>query len=41
MDHSFLDADVNELVRKLKVDERIALLGAPNWWNTNGMPYVL
>jgi Phosphatidylinositol-glycan biosynthesis class S protein len=37
MSHSFLDADVPDIVRKLKVDEKIALLGAPNWWNTTAI----
>ncbi|KDQ59402.1 glycoside hydrolase family 3 protein [Jaapia argillacea MUCL 33604] len=32
---SFLDASIPSLVRKLRVDEKIQLLGAPNWWNTN------
>ncbi|KAF8212521.1 glycoside hydrolase family 3 protein [Mycena galopus ATCC 62051] len=33
-DRSFLDADVAQLVRKLTTEEKISLLGAPNWWNT-------
>jgi len=37
-DRSFLTADVDELVAKLKTDEKIALLGAPNWWNTTSVP---
>lgn len=38
MSHSFLDASIPDVVRKLKVDEKISLLGAPNWWNTNAIP---
>ncbi|RXW21014.1 hypothetical protein EST38_g4842 [Candolleomyces aberdarensis] len=38
MNRSFLDASVEDLVKKLKVDEKIALLGAPNWWNTTSIP---
>jgi len=37
MSRSFLTADVHELVRKLNADEKIALLGAPNWWNTTSI----
>jgi hypothetical protein len=36
MDRSLLHADIDELLHKLTVDEKISLLGAPNWWNTNG-----
>lgn len=39
LDKSFLDVDVAEIVKKLKVDERVSLLGAPNWWNTTGERY--
>ncbi|EGN92018.1 glycoside hydrolase family 3 protein [Serpula lacrymans var. lacrymans S7.3] len=38
MSRSFLETPIDELVSKLKVDEKIALLGAPNWWNTNAIP---
>jgi beta-glucosidase len=38
LDRSFLEADIDELVLKLKTDEKIALLGAPNWWNTTSIP---
>jgi beta-glucosidase len=38
MSHPFLTADVSELVAKLKMDEKISLLGAPNWWNTTSIP---
>lgn len=31
----FLSADIDELVSKLTIEEKIRLLGAPNWWNTN------
>ncbi|KAL0071632.1 hypothetical protein AAF712_001489 [Marasmius tenuissimus] len=37
MDRSFLDADVQQLVKKLSLDEKISLLGAPNWWNTHSV----
>lgn len=37
MNRSFLTADISELAKKLKVDEKIALLGAPNWWNTTAI----
>lgn len=33
----FLSADVDELVDKLKLDERISLLSAPSWWSTNAI----
>ncbi|KAI0262966.1 glycoside hydrolase family 3 protein [Gloeopeniophorella convolvens] len=32
--HPFLDADVADVVKKLKLDEKIALLAGPDWWNT-------
>jgi hypothetical protein len=34
--NAFLTADVDELVNKLKLDERILLLSAPSWWSTHG-----
>ncbi|KAG6811171.1 hypothetical protein H0H92_008655 [Tricholoma furcatifolium] len=37
-DRSFLDAHIPDLVARLKVDEKISLLGAPNWWNTTAIP---
>ncbi|KAG7092213.1 hypothetical protein E1B28_008580 [Marasmius oreades] len=37
MDRSFLDADISELVKELSLDEKISLLGAPNWWNTQSV----
>ncbi|KAF8163026.1 beta-glucosidase [Crassisporium funariophilum] len=37
MSSSFLDASIPALVSKLKVEEKIALLGAPNWWNTTAI----
>ncbi|KAF8652748.1 hypothetical protein AX16_004245 [Volvariella volvacea WC 439] len=37
-DRPFLDASIPELVQQLKVDEKISLLGAPNWWNTTPIP---
>ncbi|KAF8758610.1 Glycoside hydrolase family 3 [Rhizoctonia solani] len=41
----FLHINVEELVSKLSQEEKIRLLGAPNWWNTNkidrlGVPSV-
>ncbi|THU99349.1 glycoside hydrolase family 3 protein [Dendrothele bispora CBS 962.96] len=36
--HSFLDASIPELVAKLTLDEKVSLLSAPNWWNTNAIP---
>ncbi|KAL0064465.1 hypothetical protein AAF712_008629 [Marasmius tenuissimus] len=37
MDRSLLDADVSQLVKELSLDEKISLLGAPNWWNTQSV----
>ncbi|GLB35269.1 putative glycosyl hydrolase 3 family protein [Lyophyllum shimeji] len=37
MDRSFLDASIPDLVAKLKVEEKISLLGAPSWWNTTAI----
>ncbi|KAI0928112.1 hypothetical protein AcW2_004230 [Taiwanofungus camphoratus] len=37
MSRSFLDASIPDLVRKLSTDEKILLLGAPNWWNTHAI----
>ncbi|KAJ7694074.1 glycoside hydrolase family 3 protein, partial [Mycena rosella] len=34
---SFLHADISDLVRKLTTNEKISLLGAPNWWNTSSI----
>lgn len=36
-DRSFLTADIPSIVKKLRNEEKIALLGAPNWWNTNAI----
>ena len=38
MDRSFLDADIPEIVSKLKADERALLLSGVNWWNTLAIP---
>ncbi len=38
MTQRFVDASIPDLVKRLKVDEKIALLGAPNWWNTTSVP---
>ncbi|KAG5635550.1 hypothetical protein H0H81_010897 [Sphagnurus paluster] len=37
MSHAFLDVSIPELVRGLRVEEKISLLGAPNWWNTTAI----
>jgi beta-glucosidase len=37
MSRSFLDASIPDLVEQLTVDEKISLLGAPNWWNTSAI----
>lgn len=38
MSHPFLTASIPDLVAQLKTDEKISLLGAPNWWNTTAIP---
>ena len=38
MAHPFLEASIPVLVKQLTTDEKISLLGAPNWWNTNKIP---
>jgi hypothetical protein len=35
---SFLQAHISEIVQKLTTNEKISLLGAPNWWNTTPIP---
>ncbi|KAK7043724.1 hypothetical protein VNI00_008336 [Paramarasmius palmivorus] len=45
MSRTFLDASIPELISKLTIEEKISLLGAPNWWNTTpierlGIPSV-
>lgn len=37
MSRSFLDASIPALLKDLQLDEKIKLLGAPNWWNTHGV----
>ncbi|KAH8928347.1 glycoside hydrolase family 3 protein [Atractiella rhizophila] len=37
-DRSFVDASIDEVLAKLTLKEKISLLGAPNWWNTNAIP---
>jgi beta-glucosidase len=37
MSYPFLNASIPELIAKLKVEEKISLLGAPNWWNTTAI----
>ncbi|KZT28632.1 glycoside hydrolase family 3 protein [Neolentinus lepideus HHB14362 ss-1] len=34
---SFLEASVPALVKKLRTEEKIQLLGAPDWWNTHAI----
>ena len=38
MSQSFVDTPVDDFISKLTTDEKISLLGAPNWWNTNTVP---
>lgn len=38
MSRSFLEATIPDLLSQLSTDEKIALLGAPNWWNTTPIP---
>ncbi|PPQ65097.1 hypothetical protein CVT24_003058 [Panaeolus cyanescens] len=38
MGDPFLTASIPELVKRLRVEEKISLLGAPNWWNTSSIP---
>ena len=35
--HAFLDASIPVLVSKLQTEEKISLLGAPNWWNSTSI----
>ncbi|KAI0340159.1 putative beta-glucosidase from glycoside hydrolase family GH3 [Trametopsis cervina] len=37
MSRDFLQASIPDLVKKLTTDEKISLLGAPNWWNTTAI----
>ncbi|EED79163.1 hypothetical beta-glucosidase from glycoside hydrolase family GH3 [Postia placenta Mad-698-R] len=37
MSRSFLQSSIPDLLKKLTTDEKISLLGAPNWWNTNAV----
>lgn len=32
LDRSFLDADIDELLKQLTVTEKISLLAGKNWW---------
>lgn len=38
MSRSFLEASIPALVSQLSTDEKISLLGGPNWWNTTAIP---
>ncbi|TYJ51625.1 hypothetical protein B9479_007795 [Cryptococcus floricola] len=38
MDKSFLTADVDDLLKQLTTDEKIALLAGKDWWNTVDVP---
>lgn len=37
-DRPFLTADIPSLLKKLKWEEKAALLAAPDWWNTQPIP---
>jgi beta-glucosidase len=44
-DSDFRTASIPDLLKKLTTDEKILLVSAPNWWNTNridrlGIPSV-
>jgi beta-glucosidase len=32
LDRSFLEADLEELLRQLSIEEKISLLAGKNWW---------
>lgn len=32
LDRSFLDVDVDQLLKQLTVEEKISLLAGKNWW---------
>lgn len=33
----FLNVDIDDLIDQLSVEEKINLLGAPNWWSTTAV----
>ncbi|PVF98856.1 hypothetical protein CPB86DRAFT_850239 [Serendipita vermifera] len=35
MDRSFINANIAQIAAQLSTEEKIALLGAPSWWDTN------
>jgi hypothetical protein len=37
-DKSFLDADINQLVKQLTMDEKVSLLAGSGWWETVSVP---
>jgi beta-glucosidase len=37
-DKSFLDADINQLVKSLTMDEKVSLLAGSGWWETVSVP---
>ncbi|KAF5386631.1 hypothetical protein D9615_001768 [Tricholomella constricta] len=40
MSRTFLDASIPDLVARLRVEEKISLLGAPNWWNSTSIQHL-
>jgi len=38
LDKSFLDADINQLVKQLTMDEKVSLLAGSGWWETVSVP---
>ena len=37
-EREFLDADIQDVLLKLTVEEKTKLLSAPDWWNTHKIP---
>ena len=33
----FLEADIDNLIKELTLDEKISLISSPDWWNTNSI----
>jgi beta-glucosidase len=38
LDKSFLDADINKLIKEMTVDEKVSLLAGAGWWETVSVP---
>lgn len=38
MSHSVLLADPDAIVAQMSLEEKITLIGAPDWWNTAAIP---